>query len=421
MPADRRFPESLVFATRRAPFPLDNGARIRGYHLLTGLAAAFETTLVCFEHAPGSPDGDMSEEELRRRFPQVEVVTAPGLGGNKRRDQASSLVSRHSWSFGRYRRPAFATALAGAVQRRRPCIVHFDDLGVAQFGPFPGAANVFSAQGVEQRILRQSEATGSLARRVFNAVEARKVLAEEERVWRSMDISLAVSPVDAEAMRAGGAQRVELCPNGTDPVSPLPMQPLVESEPVQVLFVGSGAYAPYERGLAWFVREVVPRVRGRTPLRFEVVGQRPLRPITAEGVSYVGYVPTVAPFYEQAHVVVVPVFEGSGTRLKLLEAVAYGRPVVSTRLGAEGLPLRAGEHYLEADDADAFAGAIVDLADRWRQPDLGGLPRMLSEARKAIEPLFWPNVVERLVALYRTELEVLGEESRLAGAVRSDS
>lgn len=185
-----------------------------------------------------------------------------------------------------------------------------------------------------------------------------------------------------------------------------------------MLFVGSGAYSPYERGLAWFVREVVPRVRARTPMRFEVVGQRPRRPITAEGVSYIGHVPTVAPSYESAHVVVVPVFEGSGTRLKLLEAVAYGRPVVSTRLGAEGLPVRAGEHYVEANDAEAFAAAVVDLADRWRHPDFDGLLRMLSQAREAIEPLFWPNIVARLVTLYRTELEALTARSRPAADFR---
>ena len=296
--------------------------------------------------------------------------------------------------------------------------MHFDDLGVAQFGPFPGAANVYSSHNVEQRIVRLGAATGGLPRRLFNAVEGRKVPDEEGRVWRSMDISLAVSPVDAEEMRAGGARRVELCPNGTDPVSSLPMQTLAERSPVRVLFVGSGAYSPYERGLAWFVREVVPRVRARTPMRFEVVGQRPRRPITAEGVSYIGRVPTVAPSYESAHVVVVPVFEGSGTRLKLLEAVAYGRPVVSTRLGAEGLPVRAGEHYVEANDAEAFAAAVVDLADRWRHPDFDGLLRMLSQVREAIEPLFWPNIVARLVTLYRTELDALTARSRPAADFR---
>lgn len=396
---------SLVFATRRAPFPLDSGARIRAHRLLAGLADAFDTTLVCFEHHRESPDGHTDAAQLRRLFPGVEVVTVPGLGPGKRLEQAGSLLSLRSWSIGRYRRAGFAAALADAVQRRSPGVVHLDDLGVAQHGPFSGMVNVYSSHNVEQRILRYEGQKGTTARRLFNAVEARKVCHEEERVWRSMDLSLAVSPLDAQAMRAGGARRVELCPNGTDRVDALPMPTLGEGDELRLVFVGSGAYAPYERGLAWFVEEVLPRVRTSTPVSFEVVGQRPAHPVEAPGVSYVGRVPSVAPHYERAHGVVVPVFEGSGTRLKMLEAVGYGRPVVSTRLGAEGLPLEAGSHYLQADAADAFAQALIDLVHRCQEPVDRGLLEMLASARGAIEPLLWPNIVARLVDLYRSELD----------------
>lgn len=397
----------LVFATRRAPFPLDSGARIRAHRLLSGLSEAFDATLVCFEHHPQSPDGHTDAAQLRCLFPGVEVVTAPGLGPGKRLNQAASMLNARSWSFGRYRRAEFAAALADAVRRRRPGVVHLDDLGVAQLGPFRGMVNVYSSHNVEQRILRLEEQKGSAPRRLFNAVEARKVRGEEGRVWRSMDLSLAVSPLDAQAMREGGARRVELCPNGTDRVDALPMPALSEGGELRVVFVGSGAYAPYERGLAWFVGEVLPRVRLRASVRFEVVGQRPARPVEAPGVSYVGRVPSVVPYYERAHVVVVPVFEGSGTRLKLVEAVGYGRPVVSTRLGAEGLPLSAGSHYLQADDAGAFAQALVDLAHRCRQPADRRLVEMLASARSAIEPLLWPNIVTGLVDLYRSELDAV--------------
>jgi polysaccharide biosynthesis protein PslH len=407
MPPDGGRPArpGLVFATRRAPFPLDNGARIRAQRLLTGLSEAFDTTLVCFEHHPDSPDGHADAAQLRSLFPEMEVVTAPGLGPGKRLDQAASLLSARSWTFGRYWRAGFAAALADAVRRRRGGVVHLDDLGVAQFGPFAGMVNVYSSHNVEQRILRFEGRAGSGPRRLFNAVEARKVRREEERVWRRMDLSLAVSPLDAQAMRVAGARRVELCPNGTDRVDALPMPALFEGDELRAMFVGSGAYGPYERGLAWFVREVLPRVRSRTPVRFEVVGQRPARPVEALGVSYVGRVPSVVAHYRRAHVVVVPVFEGSGTRLKLLEAVGHGRPVVSTRLGAEGLPLAAGSHYIEADDADAFARALVDLAERCRRPVDHGLAEMLASARRAIEPLLWPNIVADLVDLYRGELD----------------
>jgi glycosyltransferase involved in cell wall biosynthesis len=170
------------------------------------------------------------------------------------------------------------------------------------------------------------------------------------------------------------------------------------------VFVGSGAFDPYERGLAWFVRNVIPRLRDRVPVEFDVVGERPSRPVPAPGVAYVGHVPAVRPWYERAHAAVVPLFEGSGTRLKIVEAMAQGRPVVSTTLGASGLPLSSDVHYLRADDADAFVTALAALAKNIERGD-GAVDAMLDRARSAITSLFWPTIVDRLVDLYRGEIE----------------
>jgi glycosyltransferase involved in cell wall biosynthesis len=399
----------LVFASRRPPWPQDNGARIRTNRLLRGLSESFETTFVTFEHAPGSPDGHMSAQDLRELFRGVEVVTVPGLGAAKRIGQAASLARARSWAFGRYRRRAMAQALTAAVTRHRPCVAHYDDLGMAGLGPLAGAVNVYCSHNVEQRIAQLDARHGSPVRRAFSALEARRIAREEERAWRTMDLSLAVSEVDAELMRAGGVRRVELCPNGADPVDMLPEPRRGRDEPLRILFVGSGGYLPYERGLAWLVHDVLPRVRETVPVVFDVVGQPPARPVSAEGVRYMGRVPSVEPWYAGAHAVVVPVFQGSGTRLKMIEAMAYGRPVVSTRLGAEGLPVVAGQNYLAADDADAFANALLSLADMAAGGD-GRLTAMLARARETAEPLMWPAITRRLIDLYESELR------RLAGA-----
>jgi glycosyltransferase involved in cell wall biosynthesis len=180
------------------------------------------------------------------------------------------------------------------------------------------------------------------------------------------------------------------------------------------LFVGSGNYPPYERGIAWFVREVLPAVRARVPAALDVVGRLPERRITADGVHYAGPVPEVATWYERAHVAIVPVFDGSGTRLKIIEAMAQGRPVVSTRLGAEGLPIGAPDHYLQADSAEAFADSLLQVATWCRSGD-GALLAMLERARSAIEPLLWDEVVRRLADLYRAELEI--HEASVGGAM----
>jgi glycosyltransferase involved in cell wall biosynthesis len=397
--------EGLLFAVRRPPFPLSNGARIRTHRLVQGLSRGFDVTLLTFEHDMRSPDGGFHRTELERVLPDVDVVTVRGRGPGKRRGQARSVLSSRSWEFGRYRLPQFERTLAGTVARRNPALVHFDDLGVGQFAPTPGVLSVYGSHNVEYRTAELTARSGSGLRRAFASLEFTKLRSEERRLWRRMPLCLAVSDIDAEEMLAGGAQRVEICPNGTDDVRRLPPPRREPHEPLRLLFVGSADYQPYERGIAWFVREVLSRLQNVVPTTFEVVGVPPRRPVRASGVTYVGRVPTVAEWYERCHAVVVPMFEGSGTRLKIVEAMAYGRTVVSTSLGAQGLPVDAGTHYLCADDSSAFVRHLARVATAC-EDDAAEMARMLDHAREAITPLLWPRITERLSELYRSEIEL---------------
>ncbi|HEX4034206.1 MAG TPA: glycosyltransferase [Solirubrobacteraceae bacterium] len=396
--------QRLVFAACRAPFPLVNGARIRTHRLLAGLAEVFDVELVVFEVEEGHPDGHVSRSELETLLPGISIVTVPGRRSSKRLSQIASLARRESWTNGRYRTAAYTAAMEQAVARHRPQIIHFDDSGVAMVPPFTGALNVYCSHNIEHTILALGARIGSSTRRAFNAIEAKKVAREERLVWNRVDLCLATSTVDAAVMAAAGARNVKLCPNGADPVARLPLRPLQSAEPLRLLFVGSGDYAPYERGLAWMVQRVIPQIRARVPVEFDIVGTPPASPVAAEGVRYIGRVPSVEPYYDAAHVVVVPVFEGSGTRLKIIEAAAYGRPVVSTQLGAEGLPVTPGEHFLLAEAVEEFVGAVLDLEQQWRQPKSAQLEKLVEDAHAAMRALTWPRIVDDLVALYHAEV-----------------
>ena len=134
----------------------------------------------------------------------------------------------------------------------------------------------------------------------------------------------------------------------------------------RVMFLGSMDWMPNQDGVSWFVREVWPAVLARHPqATFHIVGRSPpaeIRALSAiPGVTVVGGVPDVRPHLAEASVVVVPLLVGGGTRLKIYEAMAMGRAVVSTAIGAEGLPVRPGEHYLAADDPASFAAAVCEL------------------------------------------------------------
>ena len=278
-------------------------------------------------------------------------------------------------------------------------MVHFDDLGVAQFGPLRnehGTVNIYSAHNVEYRILAATVENAHALRRQFARVERRKVETLERRVWRTMNCCLACSEHDAAEMRAGGAT-VIVCPNGADPVTPLAAPIRGEAQPLRLLFVGAVDYRPNQLGLEWFIAEVLPRLRSRLGVGVvvDVVGSPPRHLKGAEHVTLHGRVPSVDPFYVDAHAVIVPVLYGSGTRLKVIEAMAFRRPVVSTTAGAEGLPICDGNEFFQADRPDEFADALLKLAEQTLDRD-PALEQMLVRARAAVEPLLWPRVVADL-------------------------
>jgi polysaccharide biosynthesis protein PslH len=394
----------LLFAARRAPFPIVTGARVRSYQLLTGLAQQFETTFVTFEHAEGTPDGHISREEIVRQLPGINVVTVPGCRAGKRRQQALTLVSRDSWEYGRYRLPAMYEALQDLAAVERPQIVHFDDLALAQFGPLAAPVNVYSSHNVEYRVLEGTAHSSHGPRRLFAQLERLKVARVERRVLRTMTLSLACSEIDAREMREAGGQ-VALCPNGAAPVELLQTPVRSSAEPLRLLFVGNVSYRPNQQGLEWFIEHVLPRLReAGTKVELEIVGA-PARSLPdAPEIRGRGVVADLKPFYERAHAAIVPVLYGSGTRLKVVEAMAYGRPVVATSIGAEGLPVKAGTDYFQADAADSFTAALVTLAERLHS-DCASVELMLGRARAAVTPLFWPRIVAELVECYRGELQ----------------
>lgn len=386
----------LLFVARQPPLPDDTGARIRSHRLLTALARRFPTTLITFAHLPGSGEHSLDPARLRAALADVEVVTVPGARASRRVRQLRGIASRRSWEWGRYASRDLRRAVA---ERAGPdVLVHLDDPGVAIAAEHAAPLTAFAPHNVEHRIVRDVSRAAGGVRRAFGALDWRRLEREERRLWRSATACVAVSEVDAAAMRAGGAKAVIVCPNGADPRPPVPPPWRGPGDPLRLLFVGSVSYKPYRDGLRWFIGEVLPLLEDLDP-RFTVIGGRPRDALDRPGVEYVGRVAELDSWYGRAHVVVVPVFQGSGTRLKIPEAISYSRPVVSTTLGAEGLPLRGGEHYLAADDPAAFAAALRDLAARLAARD-PSVARLLEDGRTACAPLEWPRLGEALADVY---------------------
>jgi glycosyltransferase involved in cell wall biosynthesis len=206
-----------------------------------------------------------------------------------------------------------------------------------------------------------------------------------------------VSTLEADEVRALGATRVELIPTGVD-TDALRPAPEPGPEPPRVLFTGTMSYAPNHEGIRWFADAVWPRVRRVFPdARLDVVGKDPPDRVRAldgrDGITVHGFVPSMAPFFAAAHAVVVPILTGAGIRVKIVEAMAAGRALVSTSLGWEGLAhVEPGRHLLVADEPAAFADATVRLL---RDPELRA--RLAAGARELAEREYdWRALGDRL-------------------------
>jgi glycosyltransferase involved in cell wall biosynthesis len=185
-----------------------------------------------------------------------------------------------------------------------------------------------------------------------------------QQVLARFDLAFAASQAEAESLSARGG-RVVVVPN----VAPAAARqaPRRRSAGKTVLFVGTMGYMPNEEAARWFVTRVWPRLRRAvaTPLRLVLAGSNPSASLVRLGrrrdVLVTGTVRDVAPFYRDADLAVIPVRAGGGTRIKLLEAAAFGVPIVSTTLGAEGMTFRHGRELLLADNAEQFARTCAAL------------------------------------------------------------
>ncbi len=236
----------------------------------------------------------------------------------------------------------------------------------------------------------------------YSFVQWRRLRRYEAQACRCADRVLAVSDADAAALqRLVPDLDVTVIPNGIDTQVYRPATFDPQPPTPSLVFTGTMDFRPNVDAVLWFAREVLPRVRAEIPeAHFVVVGQRPHRRLDAlrgdTAVTLTGWVEDTRPYIAQAAVYVAPLRIGGGTRLKLLEAMAMGKPVVATRLGAEGYPVRDGCELLLADTPADFAAAVVNLLHTpERGAELGRAARAFVEERYD-----WRVIVPRVEAVY---------------------
>lgn len=381
-----------------------SGGRVRLRALMRGLARTHSVSLLSF--VPPGADAEATRE-MREDYDEVVIVPNDRIAGtraSKRALQLHSLISPRSFERLVCERPAFQVALDRMMAASHFDVVHIEGCAMAHYDFPRGVPVVLDEQNVEYDVLRRVvSVTRALPRKLYNYVDFLKLRSEEQHTWRSVDACAVTSSRDEDFVkRVAPGTRTAVVPNAVDVERFTPGSPDLDRG--TLLFFGEMGYYPNTDAMLFFLSEVLPRLRRSNPsARLVIVGPSAPKAIlrwASTDVIVTGAVPDVRPYIEAARAVVVPLRVGGGTRLKILEAMAMGKPVVSTRLGAEGLSVTDERDILLADDAESFADRVKRVLSD------GDLARQLgAAARRTVENEYdWTTSVRKLEALYETAM-----------------
>jgi glycosyltransferase involved in cell wall biosynthesis len=338
------------------PWPLDSGGRIRTYHLIAAQRGHAEVHLRAI-YEPGQGPAELGA---------VTAACASAEAFERGRAAPWRRLARtklERW----FHSPDLARAVRSELARGGYDLVHVDELLLARLVPRQSRVAVVQHHHKLDLDLYDTVHAHKGPQRHFDLWKLGRLEADAARRTR---FHVLCSREDA-AILAGRFPALECAavPSGYDPDYWRPSSPAPARERELLVFVGTLSYGPNVDGARVFVRDVLPELRRRRPgLRLALVGRDPcpeVRALAGPGVEVVGAVPDVRPWLERAALAVVPLRIGGGTRLKIVEAIAMGCPVLSTEVGAEGLGLADREHLRLARDAAGFARAVDELlADR---------------------------------------------------------
>jgi len=381
-------------------WPLTTGGRLRSFHIISELSQRHRVIVVTTEGPGDDP------EALADRLPQCERIVSFPCDVPKRGSILFAAALMRSWlsplsvDLWKWRIPAVRGEVSRLISDQAVDLCVADFLFAIPNVPLSGSVPVvFFDHNVEYMIRKRlCNIETKMWRRALLEIEWRKMRRYEAAACRRASLTIAVSESD-RALLASLAPGSRICtvPTGVD-TSYFSLDGYKET-PTALVFTGSMDWYPNEDAILYFINSILPLIRQEVPeVSLAIVGRRPtprlLNAAAAADVRVTGAVEDVRPYIVEAAVYVVPLRVGGGTRLKIFEALAMGKAVVSTTIGAEGLPLVPGKHFLAADDPANFSRAVVALLrDPSRRRTLGHAGRQLVAERYS-----WSQVAQEFEA-----------------------
>ena len=375
----------ILVASPYVPFPLSHGAAVRIYNLMRRAAADFDMVLVAF-----TEESIPVPRELHEICTEIVTVRRAGSHALPSRGRPDTVEE--------FDTPAFHAALRQTIAKWRPGIVQLEFTQMAMYVPDCTPART---------ILVEHDITYDLYAQMLAGNDDWEIRRQhelwtrfEKAAWRQVDRVVTMSEKD-RAVAGGTASAI---PNGVDldRFQPSSLPP----EPRRLLFIGSFAHRPNVMALEFFLRDVFPRLESVT--LHVIAGQRHQRfwDLEHRGVEVEGFVSDVRPAYQRASLVIAPLVASAGTNVKILEAMAMGKAIVSTEAGIHGLELGRGTDVVVTESAEAMAAAIARLLH-----DPAERSKIEAHARQTVERVYgWDAIAREQKKLYESLLQLPRED-----------
>lgn len=390
----------VLWVSPKLPYPPESGDKLRQFNLIKRLSQTAEISLAAFVL---KREEEQYASYMRRFCTRVQTFYSPNRSYARRFIAMSSrTLPYYVWRYNSQRALQYVrTELA----RFRPHILQIEHTYMSEYArSIPDQErppSVLTKHNIDADLAYQSfRVAKSPISKMFWWLEWKKMALYEPKADRFMTALVVMSEQDRARLlqKESDLPSVKVVENGVDTSMLKPLAPINDDV---VIFVGAFDYLPNQDAALWFCQRVLPILKDfRINAKVLLVGRNPSPSVTqliSEAVEVHADVPDVLPYYQRSAVAVVPLRAGSGSRLKILEAMALGRPVVSTEKGAEGLELEPGIDFLQAEAPRSFAAAIASLM---RDRDL--YLRIADRARRTVETKYdWNIAAQKMTQLYQ--------------------
>lgn len=368
----------ILFIANLVPYPLDGGGKIKTFTSLQALAQENTVDLLTFYEHENISD---ARNKLGHICSHVELlpikVTSRENKAYLTYQALKCLFTGKSLSIYKYYKKSMVEKIKEYLAKYDYDIVYFNYLHIYSYSSVvksidPTLKLVLDTQNCESLIFtRYAKESKNLIKKAYLKLEALRLSKFEKWAVEDCDKLIFLSNEDKKELQklSGHELPGDIIPIGVnEPKVIKKTRNLTKDDTLNILFLGTLTWAPNNEGIIWFLENVMPKLSQKIKVHLFIVGKNPSDHVIKlseknSNIEVTGYVDSVDPYYEKSDFCIVPLFIGSGQRVKIIEAFSRGMPVISTSIGAEGLVYEDGKSILIADDADSFIESIKSMSD----------------------------------------------------------